>query len=43
MKALNRYKKTKTIPDHINLKKAKAQSRRIIIKHQKKPNLGKNL
>lgn len=33
-KALNRYKKTKTIPDHINLKKAKALSRRII-KHQK--------
>ncbi|KAE9538681.1 hypothetical protein AGLY_005780 [Aphis glycines] len=33
-KALNRYKKTKTIPDHINLKKAKALSRRII-KHRK--------
>jgi len=33
-KALNRYKKTKTVPDHINLKKAKALSRRII-KHQK--------
>ncbi|KAE9521635.1 hypothetical protein AGLY_017931 [Aphis glycines] len=32
-KALNRYKKTKTIPDHINFKKAKALSRRII-KHQ---------